>query len=355
MMWAALVQAAAAGDPGYAAAVEARLAGRTDEAISAFEALSRQRPSDPDVWLNLGLSYTAAQRYDAAERALATALRLAPDYGDAQLAAARLAWFRGDRQEAAKRLAALRLARPTDPEVLGLAAQIAASPAPLAWRFDVSHAQSWLTKGLGEWRATTIAMGRSGEGAGFNARIEHTERFGREDVYLEAGVGRASGRSDVALAVGAGVDPDYRAQWVVRLGTGWRLASDPGSNVRLGADGFWARYAAGDVRTVQPSLTLSGERHELELRTIATLDERDDLRVGYAVRGAWRLTPSMQILGGWTDAPESSEGVTVKVRSASVGAAFALSPALAVRADLTHEMRRGYDRNEVALALTRRF
>lgn len=346
-------------DPAFAAAVEARTSGRTAEAIAAFERLSRERPGDADVWLNLGLAYMADHRFAEADRALEAALRLAPDYKDARLAYARAALFGGRPAVADQRLAPLLAPHGDDPEVRALHQQVKAarSDEPMAWRLDLSHARSELTGGLGHWSSTIASLGRrEGRDTGV-VSIDRTERFGREDVYVEAlGARRFSANRDAWIAVGGTPDADYRPKVVLRGGGSARVDATGAWTVRLGVDGGWARYAVGDVRGVQPYAVLGWKaRATVTARTFLTLDEQDAFRTGYAVRGDWRLRDDLRISAGWADAPESSSGRTVTVRAASVGAAIDLNSALGVQFSFTHEMRDAYDRDELAVAVTTRF
>lgn len=352
-----VILAAQALDPALAAAVEARTGGRTGEAIAALQRLSRERPADADVWLNLGLAYLVERRSEDADRALATTLRLAPDYRDARLAYARSAFFSGRPELARERLAPL-LGHP-DAEARALRDQIDAgrAAATAAWRLDVAHARSALSNGLGHWSSTTVSLGRRrGRDTGVIS-VDRTERFGREDVYVEALGARAFGADrDAWVAVGGAPDADYRPKVAVRGGGSARLGPEGAWTARLGADASWARYAAGDVRSLQPYVTLAWRtRATLTARSFLTLDEQDEFRTGYAVRGELRLRDDFRLSTGWADAPESSDGRTVGVRAVSAGAAVDLSPTLSLQLGFTHEMRDAYDRDEVVAALTTRF
>lgn len=359
MVW--LLIAAQAVDPAYAAAVDARTAGRTQEAIAAFEALARQRPADADVQLNLGLAYIAAHRYDVADRALETALRLAPDYRDARLAYARSALFAGDPTTARNRLAPLASASARDPEIQTLSRQIdeasGSAGAPPAWRLDLAHARSELSNGLGHWSSTIVSLSaRRGRDTGVLS-VDRTERFGREDVFIEALGARSFGADREAwIALGGTPHADYRPEFSVRGGGSMRVDAKGAWTTRLGADASWARYQVGDVRGVQPYAVLAWkERVSLTARAFLTVDERDDFRSGYAVRGDWSPRGDLRLFAGWADAPESSSGRTVTVRAASAGAAVDFSRTLSLQVGYTHEMRDAYDRDEVAVALTTRF
>ena len=353
MPWAlVLVQAA---DPAYAAAVEARTSGRTGEALAAFDKLSRERPNDADVWLNLGLTNLALHRYPAADQAFEAALRLAPSYRDARIGYARSALFSGRTALARDRLAALS----DDAEVRALREQIATSlrDQPAAWRLDLAHARSELSGGLGHWSSTTASLGyRKGHDT-LAGSVERTTRFGRTDVFVEAlGARSLASGADVWIAIGGAPDANYRPDISVRGGGSKAVKTQGDWNVRLGADAGWARYAIGDVRSLQPNLVLAWkDRLTLTGRGFLTLDERDDFRRGYAVRGEWRAAERLRLYAGWADAPESSEGRTVTVQAVSAGAAVDLGERLTLQAGFTHELRDAYDRDEVALALTTRF
>jgi YaiO family outer membrane protein len=345
---------AAPAAPAYAEAVALRTSGRPQEAATAFEALARERPADADVWLNLGLSYLALQRYQDADRALERTLALAPAYGDARLAYARSALFSGRPELARERLGDL-----AGQEATTLRGQIESARADVQtrWRLDLAYARSELSNGLGHWTSAGVAVGRRGERVSLNLLAEHTTRFNVHDLYVEGLAARRVGRDGEAyIAVGGGPDADYRPEIAFRGGVSAPVARAGAWSTRLGADASWARYRSGEVKSLQPYLTLAWEeRAALTVRSVNTLDENDDYRAGYAVRLEARPAPRLRLHAGWADAPESSDGRTVTVRAASAGLALDLNAATAVSLTGAHEMRDAYDRDELALGLTRRF
>lgn len=349
-----LVVEAAPTPPAYSEAVALRTSGRAQEAATAFEALARERPADADIWLNLGLSYLALQRYQDADNALERTLALAPDYADARLAYARSALFNGRPDLARERLGAL-----PGQEATALRGQIdsARTDLQVRWRLDLSYARSELSNGLGHWTSAGVALGRRGERVSLNLSAEHTTRFGVDDLYVEGLAARRVGADGEAyVAVGGGPDADYRPEIAFRGGVSAPVASSGAWSARLGADASWARYRAGEVKSLQPYLTLGWKaRAAFTVRSVNTLDENDDYRAGYTVRlEAWPA-PRLRLHAGWADAPESSDGRTVTVRAASAGLALDLNAVTAVSFTGVHEMRDAYDRDELALALTRRF
>lgn len=360
MIEAAAVQAPETADPAYAAALHARQAGRAAEAIAAFDLLSKQRPKDPDVWLNLGLSRMAAQRYAEADRAFETTLALAPDYRDARVAYARSALFAGRPELARKRLAPLLASAPDDAEARALGQQIAATeamPGEPSWRLDLAYARSELTRDLGHWSSATLALSRRIDLATtLGGSIEHTERFGVSDTYAEALVARRFGsRLDGFVAVGGAPDADYRPELAVRAGGSVGLLTQGQRRARLGLDAVWSRYAVGEVKSLQPYLTLAAGPASLTVRSINTEDERGKHQSGYTLNGEWSATQRLRLRLGYADAPESADGATVPVEAVSGGIAYDLTPRWTVQVVGAHEKRTAYDRDEVGVAVTRRF
>ncbi len=354
------IQETQAADPTYAAAVAARQAGRTGEAIAAFDLLSKQRPKDPDVWLNLGLSRMAAQRYGEADQAFETTLALAPDYRDARIAYARSALFAGRPELARRRLAPLLAAGSDDAEARGLDQQISATlamPGEPSWRLDIAYARSELSQDLGHWSSATLALSRRIDPrTTIGGSIEHTERFGVSDTYGEVLAARTfSPRWDGFIAVGGAPDADYRPEFTVRAGGSAGLRTTGTFRARLGLDGVWSRYAVGEVKSLQPYLVLAAGPVSLTARSINTEDERGKHQSGYTLNGEWSATERLRLRLGWADAPESADGATVPVEAVSAGVAFDLAPRWTVQIAGAHEKRTAYDRDEIGVAVTRRF
>jgi YaiO family outer membrane protein len=344
---------AAEAEDSYAAGLNARHEGRTAEAVALLGRAVELRENDADAWLQYGLALTDAQRWDEAGRALDRAQALAPAYRDVRLARARLAWFRGD--AAAARAIAQPLAQSGDAEARDLISRTDAARAP-SWRLDVGGGYSRLSNGLEPWRTASASLGRRlSATTSVTGSAEWTERFGRSDAYFEVRGDHAFGAFDGYLAVGGAPDADYRPQAALRAGGLGPESTVGGLKLRPTLDAGWARYGVGDVRTVQPGLAVEAGRWRLAGRWIATWDETDAFRSGYALSGGVEVSDRLQVVAGWADAPESSEGVTVKVRAASFGAIAKVTDRTAVRLDVTREDRGAYDRTELMAAVTKRF
>lgn len=357
--WLILVPVAAHAQPvddPFARGVELRASGRAPEALPLLLEASKARPQDADVWLNLGLAYSATGQFEPAMRALEEALRLAPDYGEAQVALARLAYFREDFPTATRLLAATLAKDPTNIEARRLADQIASarSTAVPTWRMDVVLNRGFLSDGLPDASGQAVVMGRRlSNGLNLAVGADHQRQFEQDDTYFEV---RAATRWGY-LAAGATPGADFKPEWTVLGGlvaAPRRLGAT--ATYQLGADAGWARYGVGDVRTLTPWIVVArGEGLSLTARWINVLDERDEHRSGYALLGAWRPAPRLALFAGWSDAPESTDGVTRDVRAGSLGAAVDIDARTTVRLSGAREDRTTYQRHDLTLGLTRRF
>jgi tetratricopeptide (TPR) repeat protein len=82
----------------YERGVVERRAGRSDVAMVLLALAAAHEPDNADFRLQLALALMATSRIDAAQRELRRALRLAPDYPDAEIALGYIDLFLGRRQ-----------------------------------------------------------------------------------------------------------------------------------------------------------------------------------------------------------------------------------------------------------------
>lgn len=307
--------------------VAARHAGDVEAALELLERAAARRPDDADVLLQLGLARQAAGDLGGAEQALARAEALAPGYADVREARARIA--------AAGR----------------------AQPSPRPWRLDLWAAEGGPEGSDQPWRAAGLALGRRlGPDAGVAVSLEATERFGARDLYAELQGERRAGPWRLTGAVGAAPDADHRAELSAAAGA-WRdLLGRPGRGLAIGLDARRSRYPSGDVWILQPGVRLEAERATLDARWVRVQDETGAWRDGWTVRGGAEVNAWLRLEASLADAPETSEGRTLDVRSASAGARFALAEDVWLRLGWTVEDRGPAGRRrELGLALTRRF
>ncbi|MES2035525.1 MAG: tetratricopeptide repeat protein [Pseudomonadota bacterium] len=351
----ALAQAVDA-DALYAEAVRDRQSGRSAVAIAKLETVLAARPDDVDARLNLGLALLAEGRLDEADAAFVAVLARAPGYADAHVGRARVAQRRGD--VGAARLAAsrARALQPNDPEIAALDGSLAAAGGDgRDWRIDAGYAFSSLGEGLPTWRETTVALTRRlDDRSSLGLAVEQSDRFGVINTYFEARYDRRFDWGGAYVAVGGTPDADYRPEVSLRAGGDIALG-DGGTTLTL--DGGVARYPSGTVSTLQPGLeqALFQGRLVLGARWINVLDETEEYRSGYSLRASWSALPTLRLRAGYADAPESSEGVTVDVKSFSLGFDADLSDRLTVRVNGLHEERDAYDRDEIAVGFGWRF
>lgn len=322
--------------------------------VEVSRAAAESTPQDADAWLALGLALMRAERFAEAEPALEQALRLAPGYTDAQVALARFFFFRGELAEAEARLAPALAAEPAHADARALQAQLRASrsPAPVTpWRVDLWSSYSRLSAGLDPWREHGATLSRRTGFGALSTSAQHTRRFGRDDLYLEAGAERAGARGSAYAAVGGAPDADHRAERAVRVGGEAAL----GRGLRATLDGGYARFGSGEIVTLHPGAAGSFGPVRLSGRWISLWPEEGSRLSGYATSAELTARPGLRLTLGYADAPETSEGRPVPVEALSLGAAADLSERLTLRVTGVSEERPGYSRDEVALGLAARF
>lgn len=330
----------------YDTAVADRRAGRHAAALAGFKFVLDADPANVDARLNLGLTLLALGRLDDADEAFDTVLATAPDYVDAHLGLAQVARRRGDEPEAQLLLAQAIALAPDRKDVRALAN---AMDGPL-WRFDVNVSRSRLSQDLPNWNAERLAATRRlDERTAAILSVERTERFRDEDVYLEGQINRRWMRGSSYVAIGVAFGADYRPERAMRIGGAMPL----GIGVAATIDAGVARYAKGPVYTLQPGLTasLASDRLALAARWIQVRDEQDRSRSGYAVRATFAFTDRSRLTLSYTDAPETSEGVTVDVRATAIGLEVDLVERVTARLNVLQEDRLSYDRDEIAFGI----
>jgi len=335
----------------YEAAVADRRGGRHDAALNKLNAVLQARPGDLDARLNRGLSLLALNRLDEAEADFDAVLRASPDYVDAWLGLARVAQRRGDLERARTAIARAAAVGGDRADVAALGRAL--RPPPI-WRIDLDVSQSRLGADLPDWREIRLGAVRALDARStIGGSAEWTERFNKEDLFLEARFDRGFAWGATYAALGGELEAEYRPKASLQAGAEIRLSPRFGGTL----DASVARFASGDVTSLQPGLAtdLVQGRVRAAVRWINIWDEADQHRTGYAVNAQWTATDRLRLRLDHANAPETSEGVTVDVRAYSLGAEIDLTDQVSLRLAALHEDRSAYDRDAVTAGLGWRF
>lgn len=339
----------------YDNAVAARMAGEFAEAETEFEAIVAAHPEHADAWLQLGLSRSAQGDFDGANMAFQRTLDLAPDYPDAWLGRARIAFFRSDLTNA--RRYARRAGDSEEARALLARIDAAETPVqPLGWRIDIFGGTGSLTNGLENWTEFGLALGRRlDDTTALTFQVDTAQRFGMDDQFYALRLDRRlSDLANAYLAIGGAPDPIFRPEISLRAGvegafadTGWRGSLDV----------FHGNYQSGDVQSVTLGVyrDLAGSRARVGARLIGLSDEAGDTRSGYAVTGEWQATEPARLILSYTDAPETSEGVTLDVQAYSAALRYQFNDRQGFSFTLVHEERRAYNRTAFVAGASWRF
>lgn len=345
---AAFAQAAS----GYDEAIAARRAGNPERAVSLLRPIVAASPGNADAQVQLGLGLLALDRLDEAEQAFKQALATAPNYADARVGLARIAQRRGDNAAA---LAELDRVDPNYADAAALRRQLTGETPGAGWHFDLDGSYSALERGQPDWQQLSLQLRRQVTPATtLGGRVEIARRFDNTDVYGELRVDQVLADGVTAyLGVGATPGADFLPEWQVSFG-GTARVRDGGSATVLTLDAREARYAAGDVQTISPGIEqyLADGRIWLTGRWINIFDEDGDHQSGFLVRADGMATDQLRLFAGYSDAPDTSEGVVLDTRTFFGGAALQLDPRTTLRLSAAREDREtGVDRTEFSLGV----
>lgn len=335
-----------------AAAQAARLGGHWREAQAILESLVREEPRNADAWLQLGYAYAAEPDPAAARAAFERALDLAPDYDDAKIGLAHLAYRDGDLATARLWLGRIGSERWNDPEVAELRARLSQSAQSTSdRRFGLSVAHSALGAGLPDWREAEAWISERNGRQSIGASLQTSERFARTDVYGELRYAAAGDAAAVSVAAGAAPGADFRPRAALRV----EISSLEDAEWFFSGAVTLARYSVGEVDKLDMRIGHAVGPLRLTALGVAVRDENGDARTGYGAGAMWRLADRFSLSAGWSDAPETSEGVTVDVRAATVSISGRTSGNARLTLSYTHEDRNAYDRDELSLGIARAF
>lgn len=329
------VMAAADIDQLYREGVKARLDGRAAEATVIFGRALELQPDNTDLLLQQGLALSASDRDEAAVPILERVLQLAPDYADAS--------------EALDRIKARRLQEQETTEI---------GP---RFRLDVGASHSNLSGNRPSWKESSYRLAyKLAPETTISAGIDISRRYNNTDTYAELRVDKGlSGRLAAYLYAGGAVNADFLPKTAVGLGGEYRLNGLKGMHSTYALlDLRYARYTTGDTWTAKVGVRqyLSQDRVWVTVSSINTRDENRRYLSGFSVRMDWQVKPDLRLLAGFANAPETSEGLTLRTRSFFGGVVYDFTPKFGINLGLAHEKRSGfYDRNNISAGLTYRF
>ena len=334
-------------------AIAARSANDLSGAQCEIEELLRGDPRNADAWVQLGFIQSASGNDADARSAFGHALEIAPGYDDAKFGMAQLAYRSGDAENARHWLQQMNPDRMQDPEVATLNHAIAQSlRGARSWRADTSVSSSSLTSDLDPWREAAVSLTHRAGDTWIGGGIEYAQRFGDSDLFGEVRLARAWGSGSWGLALGGAPNARFKPESSGRV----EFATSQQQDWALDGSLTFARYNAGWIDRLGLRATHAlHDDFKASVQAIVVRDEADELLTGYAVGASWQPQGRPDFTMTWTDAPESSEGVTVIVRSLGLGIGLDVAPNLRVRVGALQEQRDVFDRFELSLSVARTF
>jgi len=365
--------------------IEARKAGKFEEAVRLLTEAAKLSPDDADIQVELGLALTPLKRYAEARAAFKRALELAPNYTDAKLGIARLDYYEKRYAEARAAVQAILKEQPDNGDARELLGQIdkaiaaeaaekkriaaleeaarkAAELEALRWRLDVNGGWSGLTGPRPDWwegdaRLSYIINPRYTV-SGF---IDQARRFGVDNTLLAGRIEHRPGpKFNDYLVVAGTPNASFFPIVAVGAGFGWKVreGKDPINASVLTFDGRYARYITGNVRSFNPGVEqyFFGGRFWVTARMVNVVDQDNIYSNGFLVRGDWQMFDKWRIFGGYADAPENVDANIVRTRSIFGGIVYDWDERTTWRASVGHDDRVGlFEQILVSAGVSRRF
>ena len=313
----------------YQEGVRARLDGRPAEAIVFFsQALVLQQ----------GLALSASGRDNEAEPVLQRVLQLAPNYTDAQ--------------QALERIQARRRQVPE---------KVLPDSMEPRYRLDLGVTRSHLSGDRPYWKEGGFRLSyKANEETTISGGMDISRRYNKTDTYGELRVDhRFADRLTGYLYVGGTPSADFLPKAAVGLGGEYRLNNSAGPNATYALLNLrFSRYNTGNTWSAYAGIRqyLGDDHVWITVNSINARDEKQRFQSGFSLRMDWQAKPDLRLLAGFANAPESSDGLTLRTRTFFMGGVYDVSPVFALNLNLAHEKLSGiYDRNSVRVGLTYRF
>lgn len=311
--------------------------GKFTEAEEALQYMILHYPENADAWLLQGNLYYYRGDISRAGNAYQYVLMLAPEYHDAQDALTRL------KQQAQAE---------AHPE----------APPPLRYQLDTGVEHSRLSRTtLKNWHSEFVQFGYQANAATrWHGLVEQSHQFASNDTYLETGVDHRFSRTlNGYIGVGATPKADYRPRTRLLAGGAAQLTAGI-----VGTGPLWATldtrydtYAATNVKSLTPGLQwFFWKENAFSAKTVQLWSRGEKRMGGYALRLDVHPDKRLGVFIGYSDAPDTENGVTSNTRSWALGSTIDLTDRLTLRLTLTEDAReRSYRREVVSSGLSYRF
>ena len=235
-----------------------------------------------------------------------------------------------------------------------LAAQPALADPTL--RIDASVSDSQISGTGPDWHEASVAISQRFHDDWSGAlKIETQSRFGATDTYAEVRLDHSLSTWSAFVALGGAHDADFRPEFAAKAGGSIALSRQSTSTLLIG-DVEFSSFATGEIYTMRVGIDQAlTDRWRTSMQIISVAERDGPALLGFDLRSEVILGDGLTGRVAYFDAPETSEGRVVRVRGWSAGLRFDMGGAWVMRADLTHEDRGLYARDELSAGTALRF
>jgi YaiO family outer membrane protein len=303
-----------------------------------------------------------AGQYDRAQREINGLMAEFPGNADVELAAGNLAYYQNDLNTAERYYQAVLTKNPNYADASrGLenvrkARQGRLSEGRHLWRIDGGLGFSGFDEdNISEWDEQYLRAEYVPDTLAYHGQVQRYNRFDETDVQIIGGISDAvRGGWDWGVELGVTPDADFRPDFSAGGRVGRAIDTGTGTVFYPSLSYRYDDYAAGDIQTVQPSLTTYLDNGViLTGRLIGTFQEVEDDQIGWLVQGRAPVSDKIQINVGYAQAPEAINGIAIDTKSVFGGITYSMREDLDLHVNLARDDREdSYVRSSVNVGFT---
>jgi YaiO family outer membrane protein len=336
-----------------------------DRALKILDEAEKREPDNADFKVATARIYSWQGRYDMADTTLQPVLTADPHNSDAQLAAAYTDYYRDRLDSSEKGFAAIVQAHPDDADAIeGLKlVQSAKQTAPgFTWILDGGFEHSsFARRPQPNWSNEFVQITRQFDQGttGVHARIEHSDEFSTTDNYYELGADHIfTPYLNGYLYAGHTVDASFSPTWRTTAGGNVRLNAPQATQAVfwLTLDAREDNYNQAAFATINPGVRAELNDWALASNLVVVRQWGGAADFGGNVRIDTPVWDRFHFYGGFSDAPDTENAVTVYTASIYGGASYDVSDSTTLRLGYTHDDRENsYIRHVVDASATYRY
>ena len=333
----------------YQDALLAKKEGNYIQAEKILLFLIKKNPKNAELWFELGLVQRYQQKLPEAMNSQRQALKLSPNNNDIKLEIARMYIWNNDLQQAQILINQILSDNPDykEAEELALSIKNKKSITNYKWQLDLAYEHSnFARRPLTDWRDYLLKLSHKlSDKTSLHLAAERAKRFNSYNEHYEAGINYIfNSNYNAAFSLGHTPDSTFLPKWRIKASGAaniihknqYRYLGNTDFTLYLQND----RYKNSDISVIKPGIYYAlSNSVTIHPQLINVIDENNRHLRGWAIRGDWQMRDDLRIFGGYADAPENQNGITINTKTHFTGASYNINQRLILHISYTHDDR----------------